>query len=301
MKAEFHSLRGFARRLGVPLHELRSIAADTERFYNEFRKKRPGKTDRIIDNPAPRLQAIQRKFRTEFLEGLPLDDSVHGCVRGRSPRTHAEIHCGQRNLASIDIKNCFPSVTNTMVFRLLRSAGLGPKVASLATVLVTRKYHLPQGAASSDRLANLALAQVDAEVREIASRLGLKRGRFVDDFALSGDQARAAIGLVIVSLRQAGFAVGHRKTRNAGATRAHVTTGFTATAHGLKVSAEKKQQIRTRVFELISTHRRGENIDALLNRVQGSLAYLRPTNPGAARRLEKQIAEAGISLLARRA
>src|SRR5207248_2048701 len=114
---------------------------------------------------------------------------------------NAEVHCGQRNLARIDIKHCFPSVTNQTVFLLLRRAGLGPGVASLLTVLMTRKGHIPQGAPTSDRLANLVLMPVDQRVREIAAALKLNNRRFVDDFTLSGNATRIAIGQVIAALR----------------------------------------------------------------------------------------------------
>lgn len=296
MRGELHSLRGLAWRVGIPLVELKTLAADVERYYNEFAKKRPGRPDRIIDNPTPRLKEVQRRARAAFLESQPLDNSVHGCVKRRSSRTNAEVHCGQRSLAGVDVKNCFPSVTNRMVFRLLRRSGLGPKTASLLTVLMTRNGHVPQGAPSSDRLANLALAPVDERVREIATRLALKRTRFVDDFTLSGGATREAIGEVIAALRSEGFAVGHRKTRNAGATRAHVTTGFTASPIGLKVARDKQQKIRTRVYDLVRAHQRGESIEMSIQSVRGSLAYLRPTNPGLTRRLERQIANAGIAL-----
>ncbi len=300
MSDELHSLRGLAWRLGIPLVELLDVAADTERSYRPFPRKRPGRPDRIIDNPNRRMKEIQRRARRLLLEPLPLDDSAHGCVKGRSPRTNSQVHCGQRNLARIDVKHCFPSVTNRMVFRLLCQSGFGPRVASLLTVLMTRKGHIPQGAPTSDRLANLVLKPVDQRVREIAEALSLKHRRFVDDFTLSGDDARDAIGQVIAALRAAGFAVGHGKTGNAGAHSPHIATGYSATQHGLKVTLEKQQEIRTRVHHTVLAYQRGESVELLMRSVRGSLAYLRPTNSGLVRRLERQLAKAGIPLSGRR-
>jgi RNA-directed DNA polymerase len=296
MTKELHSRRGLAWRIGIPLQDLVAIATDVERSYREFRIKRPGKDDRVIDNPNARMKEIQSRTRKILLEPLPLDDSAHGCVKGRSSRTNSEVHCGQRNLARIDVKHCFPSVTNRMVYRLLRQAGFGPRVASLLTVLLTRKGHIPQGAPSSDRLANLVLRGVDQRVREIAGTLNLQNRRFVDDFTLSGDNTREAIGQVIAALRTAGFAVGHDKTSNAGACKPHIVAGYSATHHGLKITREKQQHIRTRVYQTVRAHRRGESIDAAMRSVRGSLSYLRPTNPGLVRRLERQLTSAGIAL-----
>jgi hypothetical protein len=162
---------------------------------------------------------------------------------------------------------------------------------------MTRHGHIPQGAPSSDRLANLVLGPVDEQVREIAAALGLERRRFVDDFTLSGQNAREAIGLVIAALRAEGFAVGHKKTGNAGAGKAHVATGYTATGYGLKVTRAKQQEIRTKVYETIRAHQRGESVEHRMQSVRGSIAYLRPTNPGLAQRLERQVESAGISLV----
>jgi RNA-directed DNA polymerase len=296
VKDELHSLKGLGWQLGIPLAELRAIAADVEQFYNEFPRRRPGRPDRIIDNPNPRLKEVQRQARRLFLEPMPLDDAAHGCVKGRSARSNAEVHCGQKNLARIDIKNCFPSVTNRMVFRLLRRASFGPRAASLLTVLMTRKGHIPQGAPTSDRLANLVLMPVDQRVQQIAASLNLNNRRFVDDFTLSGDATRPAIGQVIAALQAEGFAVGHKKTGNAGAKTPHVATGYAATQHGLKVPRGKQQEIRTRVFRTIQAHRMGQCDEFFLRSVRGSLAYLRPTNPGLTRRLERQLTNAGISL-----
>ena len=299
MNTERQSEQWLAWELRIPLRELRVLAGSVDDHYRPFAIKREGREDRIIDNPDERLKDVQRRVRPAILADQPLDDSVHGCVKGRSPLTNAVIHCGQSNLARIDVKNCFPSVTNQMVFRLLRRAGFGPRLASLLTRLMTRQGHLPQGAPTSDRLANLALAPVDVRVKEIAETLALHRRRFVDDFTLSGDRAREAIGPTIAALQKEGFAVRHRKTGNAGATRAHSVTGYTVNAPGRpSVPTGKRQEIRTAVYQLVSAHRNGDSIAERLASVRGSLAYLRQTNPGLVRRLEQQLEAAGIRLAA---
>jgi RNA-directed DNA polymerase len=297
LSTERQSERWLAWELGVPLAELRRLASAIDSHYSPFAIKQEGRADRTIDNPDETLKDVQRRIRTSILLRHPLDDSVHGCVKGRSALTNAEVHCGCASLARIDVKNCFPSVTNRMVFRVLRDAGYGSRVASLLTILVTRAGHLPQGAPTSDRLANLALGAVDNSVRDIANALGLHRRRFVDDFTLSGDRAREAIGPVIAALQREGFAVRHRKTSNAGATKPHRVTGYVVNAPARpSVSQEKRQQIRSAVYQIVRAHRNGEAIDKRLRSVRGSLAYLRRTNLGLVGRLERQLDVAGISL-----
>jgi RNA-directed DNA polymerase len=217
-------------------------------------------------------------------------------VKGGSPLKNAAVHCGQKALARVDVKNCYPSITNSMVFRLFRALGLGPGPASLLTKLCTRRGHLPQGAPTSDMITNLVLSPVDCRVREIATTLRLKRSRCLDDFAVSGGAAtRKAIPLIIDAIRDVGLAVRHKKTGNAGATRAHVLTGYGVDApEHPTVMRSKTQEIRTTVLRFVAAHQRGEATSKMLLSVKGSLSYLRRTNPGLVRRLEQQLARAGI-------
>lgn len=296
MSAELHSLRGLAWILGVPLERLVALARTADHQYRPFTKKRPGKSPRPIDNPRDDIKEVQRLARRRFLANQPIDDSVRACVKGGSPYKNAKVHCNQKNLARVDVKKCYPSITNTMAYRLLRTIGLGPKPASLLTRLATRKGHLPQGAPTSDMIANLYLSPIDRRAKEIAGALDLENSRCLDDVAVSGDgRTREAIGPLIEAIRGLGLAVRHGKTGNAGATKVHVLTGYHVNGpHGPKVAREKVQEIRTAVYQLVWAHRCGEPIEERSRSVRGSLAYLRPTKPGLVLRLERQLDAAGV-------
>jgi hypothetical protein len=186
MTPDLHSLRGLSWILGVPLEDLRRLSVDTDARYRPFEKRRPGKKARTIDNPLEQLKAVQRRIRSELLADRPLDPSVRACVKGGSPYKNADVHRGQHSLAHVDVKECYPSITHKMVFRLWRAQGFGPKVAGLLTRLSTRLYHLPQGAPTSDMLANLYLDRVDRKVVEIGKTHSLRNSRCMDDIAVSG-------------------------------------------------------------------------------------------------------------------
>lgn len=298
MTSKLNSLRGLAWILGVPLERLQAIARDPDRHYDPFEKKKPGKAPRPIDNPLDELKEVQRLIRRRFLADRPMDSSVKACVKGGSPLKNAAVHVNQRNLARVDVKKCFPSITNKMVFRLLGQIGFGPKPASLLTQLVTWHGHLPQGAPTSDMLANLYLAPIDRRVNEIAAKRGLRNSRCMDDIAVSGSGlTREAMEEIIAAIRSLGLAVRHKKTKNAGARSPHELTGYEVTGRcGPKVSKKKIQEIRTSVYRVVLAHGRGENIDERLRSIRGSLSYLRTTNPGHVRRLTSQLNEAGIEL-----
>jgi RNA-directed DNA polymerase len=106
----------------------------------------------------------------------------------------------------------YPSVTNTAIYELWLRLGYGPRLASLLTRLTTRAGHLPQGAPTSDALANHVLTAVDDRLIAIAEAFDLKLSRYLDNIDLSGTHTREAIPLVIELLREYGYAVRHKKT-----------------------------------------------------------------------------------------
>ena len=112
---------------------------------------------------------VQQRIRSELLLTVPLSPIVHGCVKGRSNLANASGLVKSSSLASSDVKNFFPSVTNKMVYRAyVELVGVGPDLARILTRLTTRSGHLPQGSPTSDALGNIVLTPVDREVEKIA-------------------------------------------------------------------------------------------------------------------------------------
>jgi RNA-directed DNA polymerase len=292
---ELKSERGLAWFLGVPLHQLRELAASPDFQYRPFTRRRKGKKPREIDNPKAHLKGVQRAIRSRVLAPHPVDESARACVKGGSPLKHALAVSGSRNVAETDLKNCYPKMSNEMAFRLFRSLGFGRDNASLLTRLTTWEGHLPQGAPTSDMIANLVLRPLDERAKAIAARHGLKYSRCMDGFVLAGDDTRQALREVIAEILKAKLAVGRKKTFNAGKGHPQPVAGLNVnTPFGPKLPKTKVQQIRSTVLNVIQAHLRGEDVRQRMLSVDGKLAYLRRTNPGHARRLENQLATAGL-------
>ena len=175
---------------------------------------------------------------------------------------------------------------NQMVFRLLRQAGLGPRVASLLTILMTRKGHIPQGAPTSDRLANLVLTPVDQRVREycrlaeveqptLRGRLhAVGRGHTRGD--RTGDRGAAGRGL-----RRWAQEDGERR-RDQGARRDRLQRDPAWPEDHPRETAGDSGCVSTRP-SVPTSGESPSNLSPAL--VHGSLVYLRRTNPGLTRRL----------------
>ena len=291
-----HSLRWLAFTLGVPGPVLVSLAVGPASHYRPFRVSRRGKS-RLIDNPDRALKEVQRRIRSRLLAIQPLPDFVHGCVKRRSTFTNAWSHRDQASLASIDIRDFYPNVDFNKVYRLWGRLGLGPKLAGILTKLTTTHGCLPQGAPTSDALANLILRPVDDEIRAVAEALDLSLSRYLDNFDLAGFRSRECIPLVIDTLRLEGYSTRHKKTFNVGPGRAHNVTGYNVNGRQPSVPKLHRMKVRARVHHLILATQRGETTTKqIMESVKGHLAYIRRSNPGTAVRLEKQLANAGISL-----
>ena len=261
-------------------------------------KDKNGKTRPIMD-PSPELKYVQSVVREKLLLPVPLSPIVYSDVSGRSAVLNAKQHLNQPNVASVDIRRCYPSMTNSMVFRVFRrTIGLGDGLARLLTRLTTLDGHLPQGAPTSGALANLILSPVDLILEDIAARLRLVVTRYVDNIDFSGVRTREAILPTIAALQQAGFAVGRKKVFNAGYRSSHIVTGQLVDGRTARLTRNKRANVRANADEIICRHESGlTNTTKAINRFRGRLQHLHTHGHHRdAERLTEQVEAAGIAI-----
>jgi hypothetical protein len=200
---------------------------------------------RLLEVPKPRLKFLQQRILHEILRHIPSHEAVHGYCPGRSIRTYAAPHCGQRIVLRFDLRHFFPSVRATRIYRVFYTAGYPLDVVRLLTGLCTsvvpgdvwqtmpksaktpvswedterhRVAHLPQGAPTSPALANLCAYRLDCRLNGLAMALGARYTRYADDLAFSGgrelEQAarRFQVHVCRIALEE-GFEVHTRKSR----------------------------------------------------------------------------------------
>ncbi len=200
---------------------------------------------RLVESPKPMLKQIQRKILSSIIDKVPIHPSVHGFCHGRSIKTFAQPHAGQRVVLRMDIQNFFPSISGARVQALFRTMGYPESVADrlggLCTNATSRgvwraaapapetsdlrilrdlygRPHLPQGAPTSPALANLCAYRMDCRLSGLAKAVGAAYTRYADDLAFSGGHnfercvKRFSLHVAVI-LREEGFAANHRKTR----------------------------------------------------------------------------------------
>lgn len=288
------SSRDLAWTLGIPLDRLRAIADNPAAHYSEFRRwKDATKTQfRIIRNPRDELKTIQRLIKDRVLEEAPFGEEVQGGVAGRSPRTNAEQHLGAQVLATVDVKRFYDNVDHKAVFSMLREFGYSTDVANLLTKLTTRKGRLPQGAPTSNLLANLVLrGPVDRPTREHAAGANIKYTRFVDDIGLSGKHPAALISDIARRLSSRGLSI-HRDKKKLKIMPRSVPqqiTGLNINSGKATVPRQYRDKVRAALHELEATTDPKARVH-LARKIAGRIAYVRQFHPRAAAKLTGDLA-----------
>jgi RNA-directed DNA polymerase len=102
----------------------------------------------------------------------------------QEPCTNA--HAGAPFLLHLDVANHFPSVNQDRVFSRFIEAGARPDIAWVLARLLCLPDRLPQGAATSNAVAEILMYPLDSRILGLARREGLIYTRYVDDLAVSG-------------------------------------------------------------------------------------------------------------------
>jgi RNA-directed DNA polymerase len=297
------SVRHLAQLLGVRTQRLYEVAqeiADNRythyKFWSDRDDRNPSKF-RHFQVPKPELRLIQQRLRQKVLEPLGVSRIAHGGIKGRSPLSNALEHAGQPCVVNLDVKDFFPNVEHCIVYRTLRwEYGFGKEVAYLITRLTTVMGRLPQGAPTSTTLGNLVLAQqVDGPLARRAEALGIRVTRFVDDITLSGLDPRPLINVTGRLLARKRLPMHRRKTRFHPKPKLtivprsdrQVVTGLTVNRQ-VSVPRERRDAVRAAIFQLPGIADAKARATALAS-ILGRLAHVAHHNPGAARRLRRQL------------
>lgn len=244
------SIRKFSYHIGIPREKLEWLAENISAHYKPFLKK-TGEKSRIIDNPNGLLKEVQKRINERILTKIELPFFVIGGVKGRRPYAHPSLHVGKRVVVTLDIKDCFPSVTNSQIYRVWnKQVGCSHDVAHLITKLTTHMGYLPLGAPTSTFLTNLALYECMWRVRKLADEANLVMSQYIDDIAFSGDELPAEfINAVIGEFSKSGYTIKRKKIQ---VMRANERQVVTKKIVNRKVSLfrKKRENIRAALHEI---------------------------------------------------
>ena len=208
-----YTLKHLSIFLGIPLDILTQLVDTAPKQYRPYKKQKKSGGYRTIDNPSELLKEPQRRIKERLLELHPLPKEILGGVKGYGIKDYAAIHVGQPEVICLDIKNCFPSVTNDFVFQVFRNNyAFSENVASALTKLTTFRGRLPQGAPTSNLLLNIIVSPLCEEIAAVCAVRNLRHSFWVDDVTLSGEKASDCIQSIVPLFHKHGFALKTKKT-----------------------------------------------------------------------------------------
>ncbi|MEZ6150436.1 MAG: reverse transcriptase family protein [Pirellulaceae bacterium] len=285
-------------------HVRRNTAVD---HYKRTCLKKKSGGYRWIEEPRPKLKAVQRRMLESVLPGIPLHSAAHAYRTGCSVQSCAEPHVGQRVVLKLDLRDYFGSISIFRVKALYANAGYSSPIALRLAQLCTAparmddlrdearsltRTRLPQGAPTSPAIANAVAYRMDRRLAGLAASVGASYTRYADDLIFSGDDnfaarvdrfATSAAAIVI----EEGFSVQFRKTRK---------LFHGAEQRILGVTVNEKLNLNRRAFERLKaelhncvrrgwrTQNRTEHADYRAH-LRGRIAHLQSLNPSRGERL----------------
>jgi len=266
------------------------IAETAGRYYEPFDVRIVGKEKwRHIDNPQGELRALQTGIQRRILRFVPMPEYIVGGVPGRSVRDHARVHSGNPVAVTIDLRNCFPSITHRDVFRAF-AYGLGYRndIANALTKITTFCGRVPQGAPTSTMIANLALREMHDAIAEHAADHGVAYSAWIDDLTLSGRNPDHLIPRVLEIIREFGYAVSWEKIKVMRGWREPVVVVGAVVNNAISASRQRRGDIEREILALSS---RAQVTQAQLNSVRGKIAWVSGLREPQGARLERLASE----------
>ncbi|MGA8236364.1 MAG: reverse transcriptase family protein [Candidatus Sulfotelmatobacter sp.] len=258
-KLGIQSPRRLADVLRIPPGRLEEVAGSADANYSPFMLAKPPRPfercyvpqSRPIDNPLQDLKWIQRRIYRRLLKPICFPSHILGAVSSRSVMDNAERHLSSALLVTLDVRQCFPSITNAHVYRVWSEfLGCSPPVSRLLTRLTTFERHLPQGAPTSPLLANIFIWMIDGPIRAICEQFLVSYSTWIDDLAFSGERSRDLIEPSISLLAAHGLRVKREKIRIMGPRAIKLLTGTRLGSREVRAPREKISRVRSGIHNL---------------------------------------------------
>jgi len=266
-----------ARDLGVTVHFISTFAQGASYAYRTYPIPKKSGGVRTIDHPSRQLKAMQRWLLTYVLNSIPIHPAAMAYRKKTSIFDNASLHAGSSYLLRMDCKDFFPSITDEDLKMLIVTRpgtfpGWRPYDVDLFCKLVCKNGRLTIGAPTSPTLSNAVCYDMDSQLSEISTKLGVVYTRYADDLFFSASQPKVlselepVIASTIAGLKiPRGLTINPAKTRHSSKRGSRRVTGITLGSDGRPyIGRQLKRKIRAMVH----------NIDALDPRTRSSLAGL---------------------------
>lgn len=258
------------------------------------------------------MRFAQRAILHSILEKIPMGDHIGAYVPGRACSYTATQHVGKKIIISMDLKDFFPSVKQSMIRNYFHEIGYNQQVAGLLSALLTYENYVPQGASSSGYIANvIADHRFDREI--LAELQDLDHNwtytRYSDDLDISHPEpqtqetTRKIIGLVTRIVQRAGFRIHFKKTKREHYFQRQKVLGMVVNEK-TNIPIEEYLRVRGILHDVLCYgedfpyHMEGQPVELpnLMTKLFGKINYFKQINPTKAAKLLRLYEAADASL-----
>lgn len=285
----------FATYLDIPLAVIQTARRQRSYIYIEA-KRLDGKKGKLRDLCYPpyhsELRAVQKAIKEKCLSLIPLDPAVRGYLPGNHNINSAAELAGVPFVAKLDVTDFHPSITPALVTSALLAMGLSRPLCRIITQLVTYKSQVPQGAKTSNHIANVIISFVLGQgILKFAAARNVAVVNFGDDTAFAGKD-RTSVDECVEYAKSVFLRFG-LKTNSKSSSAEHVGASRvfigTSTARSQPDLLRKKYRgYRAEFRETLHRQRTSEQLlldDSDMRSIKGKIAYTRRLNADKARRL----------------
>jgi len=150
------------------------------------RGKRARKRDLVYPAKSSSLYGVHERLAA-WLNRIEQPDYIFSPRVGRTTRTNAEYHSGQKAFLQIDIKKFYPSTTKEMIRSgLIDEFAMYRDVANLISDLVTIDDKASFGSPVTPVLMTIVFRKMFDRIYECCRSRGLRMSVWVDDITISG-------------------------------------------------------------------------------------------------------------------
>ena len=170
----------------------------------------------IVKPNKPLSDWLKRVKRALYQQRKDWPTFIHGGVKKRSYISFARPHTNKNTVITVDIRDCFGSISqNNVQIALIEKLGLPNGLACRLATKLCHKRRIPQGFATSSYLTNLYLNDTLLIIKRQMSRMGVDMTIYVDDIALSSQHIDSAkvINIVSQELSRAELAISKAKVK----------------------------------------------------------------------------------------
>jgi hypothetical protein len=211
-KFDIKSIEQLSLILGFTSETLIEVSSNLKSYFYYKRISKGNKT-RTLVIPHGKFKDILKALNRKVLQKVALPIIIKGGRKKMSIYKNAELHCGQKVVATFDIEDFFPSISSKRVGHILLGIGCSEVVADLLVKLTTCNGRIPLGFPTSPALANIVLISMANRLQKLSEQHDLRCSLWIDDITLSGSLRVSRLkNLFHKIVTQEGFRINEKKS-----------------------------------------------------------------------------------------